>query len=156
MRVWVQSVFAATFTLAAVVAGARAAPLRPVHRSVPAAVSAATTAIAPAPATAAAAFEPGLWELRPRGGGATEQLCVTLLDRLIELRHDGLAGCQEFALRAPPGQVTVQYTCRGHGYGRTHLRFETQRLIQFETQGVRDGLPFELTAEARRVGACPA
>ena len=59
-----------------------------------------------------------------------------------------------FALRAPPGQTTVQYTCRGRGYGRTHLRFETARLLQFDTQGVLDGIPFAMTAEARRIGDC--
>jgi hypothetical protein len=48
----------------------------------------------------------------------------------------------------------VQYTCRGRGYGRTHIRRETSRLVQIDTQGIADGRPFAFAAEARRVGDC--
>jgi hypothetical protein len=50
--------------------------------------------------------------------------------------------------------VVVQYTCRGKGYGRTHIRRETGRLVQIDSQGIAGGLPFEFSAEARRVGDC--
>ena len=50
--------------------------------------------------------------------------------------------------------VTVQYTCQGSGYGRTQIKRETSRLVQIESQGIAGGLPFEFTAEARRVGDC--
>ena len=42
----------------------------------------------------------------------------------------------------------------GNGYGRTNLRREISRLVQIESQGIVDGLPFQFAAEARRVGAC--
>ena len=45
---------------------------------------------------------------------------------------------------------------RGRGYGRTSIRLETDRLVQIRTQGIADGLPFEYSAEARRVGDCGA
>ena len=129
--------------------------------SAPAAVSAAApvSAVSPAAAPIAApaatpAFDLGRWELRPRGGGAAQQICVVNIDQLLRLRHEAIGGCEQFALRAPPGQTTIQYTCRGRGYGRTHLRFETARLVQLDTQGVLDGLPFEISAEARRIGDC--
>ena len=32
--------------------------------------------------------------------------------------------------KPPATEVTVQYTCRGRGYGRTHIRRETNRLVQ--------------------------
>jgi predicted subunit of tRNA(5-methylaminomethyl-2-thiouridylate) methyltransferase len=51
-------------------------------------------------------------------------------------------------------QVTVQYTCRGRGYGRTTIRRETGRLVQIQTQGIAEGLPFDFAAEARRMGDC--
>ena len=50
--------------------------------------------------------------------------------------------------------VTVQYTCRGNGYGRTHIRKETASLVQIESQGISGGKPFQFTAEARRTGGC--
>jgi len=51
--------------------------------------------------------------------------------------------------------VTVQYTCRGLGYGRTAIRRESSRLVQVQSQGIAEGLPFEISGEARRIGDCP-
>ena len=50
--------------------------------------------------------------------------------------------------------VTVQYTCRGNGYGRTHIRKETGTLVQIDSQGISGGKPFQFTAEARQTGRC--
>ena len=52
------------------------------------------------------------------------------------------------------GEVTVQYSCPGDGYGRTNIRRESGSLVQIESQGIADGRPFQFTAEARRTGAC--
>jgi hypothetical protein len=52
--------------------------------------------------------------------------------------------------------VTVQYTCRGRGFGRTHIRRETDRLVQIDTQGIADSRPFAFSVEARRTGDCTA
>jgi hypothetical protein len=99
-------------------------------------------------------LESGRWELRSREGrGATEQLCVQNGRRLIQLRHP-VADCERVIVADAPSEVTVQYTCRGHGYGRTHIRRETGRLVQINSQGIVDGLPFDVTAEGRRVGNC--
>ncbi len=96
----------------------------------------------------------GMWELRPRDGrNAVERLCVNSGRRLIQLRHSEPA-CERFIVDDQPGQVTVQYTCRGRGYGRTHIRRESNRLVQIDSQGIAEGLPFDFTVEARRVGDC--
>jgi len=50
--------------------------------------------------------------------------------------------------------VVVQYTCKGRGYGRTQIRKESGQLAQIDSRGIANGLPFEFTAEARRVGDC--
>ena len=109
----------------------------------------------PAPALAMLdRIEPGRWELHVRGsGGAVESLCVPNGRRLIQLRHPGVP-CESYIVDDQPEQVTVQYTCRGRGYGRTHIRRENGRLVQIETQGIAQGAPFELAVEGRRVGAC--
>lgn len=100
-------------------------------------------------------LQDGRWELRLRGAGGVQRLCIGDRRRLVQMRHPDLA-CERLILEDTPGSVTVQYTCRGHGYGRTHIRRETGRLIQVETQGVVDGLPFDYAAEGRWIGDCAA
>ena len=96
---------------------------------------------------------PGLWEIRMREGGPTERVCLDDGRRLIQLRHPNLS-CRQFVVEDAPGAVTVHYTCPGQGSGRTHLRFETPRLVQIESAGVASRLPFDIVAEARRMGDC--
>lgn len=96
----------------------------------------------------------GGWELRERGGdGTVRNICLDSGRKLIQLRHPGVA-CSSIVIQDRPDEVTVQYTCRGQGYGRTHIRRETNTLIQLDSQGLVNGLPFSFTAEGRKVGAC--
>ena len=75
-------------------------------------------------------LEPGRWELRPRGSrGPAEQICLRDGRRLIQLRHPG-STCNRLIVGDSSAEVTVQYTCPGRGYGRTHIRYETGRLAQ--------------------------
>ena len=71
----------------------------------------------------------------------------------MQLRHAGSA-CSRFVVEDAADKVTVQYTCKGNGYGRTSIRRETSTLVQIESQGIQGGLPFQFKAEARRTGAC--
>lgn len=99
-------------------------------------------------------LEGGRWELRLRdSSGSIERLCLRDRWRLIQLRHP-VNNCERLVVSDAAREVTVQYTCRGRGYGRTHIRRETGRLVQIETQGIADGLPFSFSAEGRRVGDC--
>lgn len=99
-------------------------------------------------------LESGRWEIRARDPGTPPQrICLSSGQRLIQLRHPGVP-CDRFVVDGNPSDVTVQYTCRGQGYGRTHIRRETGRLVQIDSRGIADGLPFEFVAEARRIGDC--
>ncbi|MFM5884253.1 MAG: DUF3617 domain-containing protein [Novosphingobium sp.] len=99
-------------------------------------------------------LDAGNWELRIRGEAATPQrICVDHGRKLIQLRHQADM-CDRFVVQDGANEVTVQYTCRGRGYGRTHIRRETSRLVQIDSQGIAKGLPFDFTAEARRIGDC--
>jgi hypothetical protein len=99
-------------------------------------------------------LESGRWELHVRDpGAAVERLCFRDARRLIQLRHPA-DSCESLIIDDKPSDITVQYNCRGRGYGRTHIRKETGRLVQIETQGIANGLPFAFTAEGRRVGDC--
>lgn len=100
-------------------------------------------------------LEAGRWELRNRDGGQVERICLPDARRLIQLQHPA-AACERLIVSDSATEITVQYTCRGHGYGRTHIRRETSRLAQIDTQGIVDGLPFSYAVEARRVGDCGA
>lgn len=95
----------------------------------------------------------GGWQLRYRDGSGIGQVCVQSGRELIQLRHR-VGGCQSVVLTDEASEVTVQYTCAGRGYGRTNIRKETHGLVQISSQGVADGKPFQVVAEARRVGAC--
>jgi hypothetical protein len=99
-------------------------------------------------------IQTGQWELVARDGSrARERICLRDGRRLIQLRHPA-STCERLVVEDSATEVTVQYTCRGQGFGRTSIRMENSRLIQVETQGIAGGLPFELSAEGRYVGAC--
>lgn len=97
-------------------------------------------------------LQKGKWEVRERGG-ATRSICVRSGPELIQLRHTE-AGCTRFIVQDTPSEVTVQYTCRGNGYGRTHIRKESARLVQIDSTGIHNGMPFDISAEGRSGGAC--
>lgn len=99
-------------------------------------------------------LKPGLWEILPRGATRpTAQVCMDNGRKLIQIRHPR-ENCRRFVIEDTPGAVTVQYTCPANGYGHTKVRFENPQLAQVETQGIDNGLPFNFSAEARRVGSC--
>lgn len=96
----------------------------------------------------------GRWELRMRGERRqVERVCLRDGRGLIQLRHPEQP-CDRLVVEDSPTSVTVQYTCRGRGYGRTHIRMESDQLIQVETQGIAGGLPFDFAAEGRRISGC--
>lgn len=117
-------------------------------------VAVAWPAVAQAPELAMLdTLERGAWELRIRPDGGSRRICVRTGRELIQIRH-AQQGCDRFVIEDNSANVTVQYTCRGHGYGRTSIRRESGRLLQIRSQGIHDGEPFSLEAEGRRIGAC--
>lgn len=102
-----------------------------------------------------AKLERGQWTISMRDGGPSRSLCIGDPVKLLQLRHPSNARCSRVVVEDTPGKVTVQYTCRGNGYGRTTIRRESNTLVQIESQGVANGRPFDFSAEARRTGACP-
>jgi hypothetical protein len=113
-----------------------------------------TPAAAQAPSLAMlSALDDGQWELRFRDGRESRRVCVRSGLELIQLQHSS-QGCSRFVVEDGASQVTVQYTCKGNGYGRTNIRREGSDLVQIDSQGIAGGLPFSFSAEARRVGPC--
>ena len=121
------------------------------------AVIACTAVAVPAVGQASLAMlgslEKGGWEVRFRDGSTARNICVRSGHELIQLRHSE-SGCNRFVVEDGKSEVTVQYTCRGNGYGRTNIRRESAGLVQIDSQGIVDGRPFQFSAEARRTGAC--
>lgn len=95
----------------------------------------------------------GEWTIKQRGGAGDRKICVRSGTELIQLVHRD-SGCSQFVVEDGAARVTVQYTCPGNGYGRTSIRRETPGLVQLESQGIQSGMPFQMTAEARRTGSC--
>ena len=98
-------------------------------------------------------LQTGEWELRFRNGDAARRICVRNGRDLIQLKHREI-GCNRYVVEDGASEVTVQYTCKGNGYGRTNIRRESSTLVQLESQGREGGSPFSFTAEGRRIGAC--
>lgn len=94
----------------------------------------------------------GKWEVRVRGEGA-RSVCLRSGPEFIYIKHTD-TGCNQFVVDDTATDVTVQYTCRGNGYGRTHVRKESAKLVQIESTGIQGGMPFDINAEARHVGPC--
>jgi len=95
----------------------------------------------------------GEWELKFRDGGDSQKICLRTGLELIQIRHPDRS-CSRIVVEDGAQEVTVQYTCRGQGYGRTNIRRETNSLVQIEGQGIAGTRHFQFTAEARRTGAC--
>lgn len=99
-------------------------------------------------------IQAGQWELVARDGSrARERVCLRDGRRLIQWRHP-VSTCERLIVDDSATEVTVQYTCRGQGFGRTSIRMETSRLFQMQTQGIANGLPFDFAAEGRYIGPC--
>ncbi|WP_271078931.1 DUF3617 domain-containing protein [Aurantiacibacter sp. MUD61] len=98
-------------------------------------------------------LEPGSWTLRIRDGGSSSRICVRTGREFIQIRHRQ-PGCEQFVVQDDRNEVTVQYTCRGNGYGRTTIRSESSELVQIRSQGIQGGTPFSIEGEARRTGSC--
>lgn len=118
-------------------------------------VSPAAFALAGGKLIALASLEPGLWQLRDldNKSGAALSICASDPAMLMQVRHRG-AECSHTVIANGASEATVHYSCPGKGFGRTSLRVETPRLVQIETQGISDQLPFASRYEARRTGAC--
>lgn len=99
----------------------------------------------------------GMWQFRAVGNGATgtavNRLCVGDVTKLAQVQHQGF-NCQQFVVRSTPNTVTISYSCRGEGQGLTVIRKETSKLIQIDSQGIRNNSPFSFSVEARNNGPC--
>ncbi|MEO0871190.1 MAG: DUF3617 family protein [Pseudomonadota bacterium] len=95
----------------------------------------------------------GEWTVKYRGNSPERKICVKTGKELIQLEHDA-PDCSRYVVDDGANKVTVQYTCRGQGYGRTDIRRESSQLVQIESQGISSGQPFRFAAEARRTGSC--
>jgi hypothetical protein len=98
-------------------------------------------------------LDKGGWTLRVREDGSQQRICVRSGQEFVQLRHKQ-PGCSRFVVQDGADEVVVQYTCRGNGYGRTSIRRESHGLVQIRSQGIVNGAPFSISAEARHTGAC--
>ncbi len=102
-------------------------------------------------------LERGMWQLRAVPGGSpnipVSKICLSSPARLIQMQH-GNASCEQYVVRSTPNSVTVSYSCKGQGQGLTTVRKESGKLLQIQTQGIRNNAPFSFAIEARYSGAC--
>lgn len=104
---------------------------------------------------ALATLEKGLWQVRELDG-AVPPATICLRDPTILLRfeHRFERSCSVEVLESGAVSQTLQYTCKGRGFGHSHLRVQTPRTVRIDTQGFSRGRPFSYRLEGRRTGAC--
>lgn len=99
-------------------------------------------------------LERGLWQLRALDGRRSPApLCLGDPEQLAQIRHLR-RDCRRSFVAAGRDSVTLSYDCPSVGSGQTTIRVHTPRLARIEAQGLDNGVPFALRAEARRVGPC--
>jgi hypothetical protein len=100
-------------------------------------------------------LEAGRWQVRELDGAvAATSVCLGDPAQLVRFEHRGLPGCSSQILASGEEVATIQYSCRGRGYGHSSVRVETPRAVRIDTQGLSNGQPFSYRLEARRLGAC--
>jgi len=118
------------------------------------ALAAPALALATSAMTALTPLERGRWEVRDLDSGrARPALCLGDPVQLVQLEHGGPA-CPIEVVENGTGEATAQYSCSGRGFGHTHIRVDTPRLVRIDTQGLNNGRPFSYRLEAKRTGRC--
>jgi hypothetical protein len=99
-------------------------------------------------------LERGRWQVRDLDSGqARPAVCLGNPAQFVQLEHEG-GPCPTELIENGSVTATVQYSCSARGFGHTHVRVETPRLIRIDTQGLSKGRPFSYRLEAKRVGKC--
>jgi hypothetical protein len=116
----------------------------------------ALPAYAAAPSLAALGkLEKGRWQVRELDNATpATSLCIGDPEVLLRYEHRSFPACTSEVLDSAPAAGTIQYSCKGRGFGHSHLRVETPRTVRVDTQGFSNGRPFSYRLEARRTGAC--
>lgn len=95
----------------------------------------------------------GEWTVRFRDGSAPRKICVRSGFELAQLKLNS-QNCTSVVVQETSDAVTVHHSCKARGFSRTKVRRETGALVQIESQGFIDDLPYQFAAEARRTGDC--
>ena len=102
-------------------------------------------------------LERGLWQLRAVGrgssGAAASEMCISDPRMLAQIQH-GTINCSHQIVDSTANSVTISYNCKGAGQGLTTIRKESGRLVQIQSQGIRNNAPFSFSVEGRRSGGC--
>ena len=104
--------------------------------------------------SALAALERGRWEVRDVETGQTRAaVCLGDPAQLVQPEHAG-AACPFEVIEDGKSAATAQYSCGARGFGHTHVRVETPRLIRIDTQGLSNGRPFSYRLQGKKLGNC--
>jgi hypothetical protein len=107
----------------------------------------------PGPGASLGQLEAGQWELRGQGNTLIASICLGDPAQLVQPEH-GSSLCPRTIVGSDARSVTFRYTCPGAGAGRTTVLIETPRLARIDSQGIHNGVPFAVRAEARRIAPC--
>ena len=96
----------------------------------------------------------GSWEVTQLESKAKpRRFCVRDVSLLAQYEHMGTT-CTRVTVNEGPRKALVRYTCPAGGFGTSGIEVVTPRSLNIETQGIKDGQPFNRRLLARRVGGC--
>jgi hypothetical protein len=105
--------------------------------------------------SALADVQPGLWEISGAPGAhAPVRQCLGDMRVLTRFEHRN-HHCSARVLKDAGGEMAVDYSCDGAGFGHSDIEVITPRSLRIATQGISSGLPFNYVLQARRVADCP-
>lgn len=106
------------------------------------------------PVSTLADLQPGLWEVTAaEHKNVLGRQCVADILTLARFEHRGKT-CSGKIVKSSGSQASVEYSCRGAGFGHSDIDVLTPRSLRISTQGISGGLPFNYVLQARRVGEC--
>ena len=97
----------------------------------------------------------GAWSLKPvgRAGAEVRSICLRANPApLAQIEHRGMT-CDTTAQTIGPREVAYTYDCGGGNNGYTRVKAETGKLVQIDTQGFKNNMPFHARYEGRWTGA---
>lgn len=98
--------------------------------------------------------QPGLWEVsRDATGRGARRGCLRDMAILATYAHAG-DRCGRTVIVNEPRRLVMALECGQGSFGRSQITVTTPRALKLETQGFRQGEPYDFTVYARRVGEC--
>lgn len=95
----------------------------------------------------------GRWQITEAGSKTSTTQCIRDSHQFFQIMHPSLI-CSQRLLMHSGKRTSLRYDCPGEGWGHTVVTMESPKLVRISTQGISEGVPFDMKIEARYQDAC--